>query len=159
MSTDTRIQTIPFATQDYVSVQHGDDRIDMYVSEPATGVTAQTGLMLLIHGWGNDGQAAYAEDSLVFADRSVSFYARLLSLSRPAQLFAVENGDHGLAGATRADEDSRMKATFLYAGNALLAARRTGVNPESAPAVRIPVRGGIYEVSWPEPGPVLGFSG
>src|SRR5688500_10597878 len=63
-----RIQTIPVATQDYVSVQYGDERIDTYVTEPAGGVKATTGFLLLIHGWGNDGSAAYAEDSIAYAD-------------------------------------------------------------------------------------------
>jgi predicted esterase len=63
-----RIQTIPVRTQDYVSVVYGDDRIDTYVTEPAAGVRDTTGLLLLIHGWGNDGSAAYAEDSVVYAD-------------------------------------------------------------------------------------------
>jgi predicted esterase len=64
-----RIQVCPFETQDYQSRQYGDARIDSYVTEPANGVNSQTGLLLLIHGWGNDGQEAYAEDSLVYADR------------------------------------------------------------------------------------------
>lgn len=63
-----RIQRIPFATQDYVSVQYGDGRIDMYVTEPAGGVRESTGLLLLLHGWGNDGCEAYAADSVAFAD-------------------------------------------------------------------------------------------
>lgn len=65
----SRIQVCPFETQDYCSRQYGDARIDRYVTEPAGGVNSQTGLLLLIHGWGNDGQAAYADDSLVYADQ------------------------------------------------------------------------------------------
>lgn len=320
----TGIQVIPFETQDYVSVQHGDDRIDMYVSEPAAGVGAATGLMLLLHGWGNDGQAAYAAESQVYADRldvvvtrveyrhsgrearhptsgrtydqpydfskyqtidclraacatlrrypqidherlilwggsqgahlaaqclifaphlwalavlvsgvyrpityadsqrqgfaldlqsnpglgftecalgagkqfepaeedirnplrnaalipdnvpiilihgtedhtvdirhSVVFYARLLREGRRVQFFAVENGDHGMEGAARAEEDTRLKATFLHGGQTLQTARRPEVNPETAPTVRIPVRGGVFEVTWPESDPVLRFN-
>ncbi|HOS44563.1 MAG TPA: prolyl oligopeptidase family serine peptidase, partial [Armatimonadota bacterium] len=66
---DTRIQTVRFATQDYASVQYGDARIDMYLTEPADGVRETTGMLLLIHGWGNNGQEAYAGDSVEFADR------------------------------------------------------------------------------------------
>ena len=66
---DPRIQTIPVATQDYVSVRHGDNRIDMYVTEPRTGVKKTTGLMRLLHGWGNNGAEAYVEYSLEFADQ------------------------------------------------------------------------------------------
>ena len=42
--------------------------IDAYVTEPAGGVLPATGLRLLIHGWGNDGTVAYAEDGIVYAD-------------------------------------------------------------------------------------------
>jgi predicted esterase len=63
------ITTLSFPAQDYVSYQHGDARIDCYVTEPADGVTSRTGLMLLIHGWGNDGQAAYAGVSGDYANR------------------------------------------------------------------------------------------
>lgn len=69
MNPSSRIQRCPFETQDYRSRQYGDARIDRYVTEPAGGVNRQTGLMLLIHGWGNDGQAAYAEESLLYADQ------------------------------------------------------------------------------------------
>ena len=69
MSMEARIKTIPFATQDYISVQHGDERIDMYVTEPAGGVTPSTGMMLLMHGWGNNGMEAYAQESLEYADQ------------------------------------------------------------------------------------------
>lgn len=65
----SRIQVCPFETQDYQSLQYGDARIDRYVTEPAAGVNAQTGFLLLIHGWGNNGQEAYAEESIVYADR------------------------------------------------------------------------------------------
>lgn len=64
-----RIRVCPFETQDYQSRQYGDARIDSYVTEPAGGVNRETGLLLLIHGWGNDGQAAYAEESLAYADQ------------------------------------------------------------------------------------------
>jgi predicted esterase len=64
-----RVHTLTFPTQDYVSHQHGDARIDCYLTEPARGVTDRTGLLLLIHGWGNDGSVAYRELSLDFADR------------------------------------------------------------------------------------------
>ena len=63
-----RVQTIPFATQDYTSVQHGDDRIDMYVTAPAAGVQSTTGLLLLGHGWGTDGSVDYADESSQLAD-------------------------------------------------------------------------------------------
>ena len=318
---DTRIQTIPVATQDYVSVQHGDARIDAYVTEPSAGVRATTGFMLLIHGWGNDGSTAYAGDSMQFADEfdlvvtrvefrqcgrearnpapdttydvpydfsklqaidclraayatlarypqidrsrlylwggsqgghlcaqclifaphlwalgvltcgvyipmtyeqkvaqgfsmdvsttpnggfiesacgpgpafspaeedirnpyrnaalmpegvpiillhgthddivdikhSVFLYARLLGLKRPVQFYAIEHGDHGLVWATFQDEDSRLKATLKYAGDALHNARREGVTLQPATPVRIPVRGGVFEVSYPEEGPTL----
>lgn len=64
-----RIRTVPVATQDYVSVCYGDARIDTYITEPAGGVQGTTGLLLLIHGWGNDGSEAFAGDSVQFADR------------------------------------------------------------------------------------------
>jgi len=64
----TRAQKIPFATQDYQSVQYGDERIDMYVTEPATGVWPTTGLMLIGHGWGTDGSVDYATESVALAD-------------------------------------------------------------------------------------------
>ena len=60
--------TISFATQEYVSRQHGDARIDCYVTEPERGITADTGFMLLIHGWGNDGQVSYEGESSAFAN-------------------------------------------------------------------------------------------
>ncbi|MGH2559278.1 MAG: alpha/beta hydrolase family protein [Thermomicrobiales bacterium] len=63
-----RITTLTFPTQEYVSRQYGDARIDCYVTEPARGVSAATGFLLLIHGWGNDGRAAYEADSIAFAD-------------------------------------------------------------------------------------------
>jgi predicted esterase len=69
MNMTSRIQTCPFETQDYRSRQYGDARIDSYITEPASGVTSQTGFLLLIHGWGNNGQEAYADESLVYADR------------------------------------------------------------------------------------------
>ena len=319
--TDGRIQKIPVATQDYVSVQYGDDRIDTYVTEPESGVRGTTGLMLLIHGWGNDGSAAYAEDSVHFADQfdlvvtriefrqsgreaksptpgkpydipydfsklqtidclraalatlarypqidrerlylwggsqgghlgaqclifaphlwalavltcgvylpttfaetqalgfgmdlratpgcgfaecalgmgktfdpaeedirspvrnaalmpegvpivlihgtrdeivdikhSVFLYARLLGLRRPARFYAVENGDHGLVWATFSDENSRLKATIKYASDDLRNARRRGVTVKPPAPVRIPVRGGTFEVTYPDSGPVL----
>ena len=65
---DQRHRTIAFETQDYVSKQYGDARIDCYVTEPSPGVTPSTGLMLLIHGWGNDGSVSYREDAEHFAD-------------------------------------------------------------------------------------------
>jgi len=69
MAANPRIQTITFPTQDYVSRQHGDANIECYVTEPDQGVTNQTGFLLLIHGWGNDGSVSYEEESLEFADR------------------------------------------------------------------------------------------
>jgi predicted esterase len=63
-----RIKKIPFETQDYVSHQYGDARIDCYVTEPANAITTSTGMMLLIHGWGNDGSKSYEDESFVFAD-------------------------------------------------------------------------------------------
>ena len=318
-----RIQTIPVAVQDYVSVRHGDDRIDMYVTEPAAGVKSGTGLMLLLHGWGNDGSVAYAEDSVAFADRcdlvvtrveyrhsgrearnpapdrpydvpydfsklqtidclraayatlrlypqierkrlilwggsqgghlgaqcmifaphlwalavltcglylpmtgadaqsmgfgmdlratpgrgfiecalgpgntfvpaeedirnpwrnaalmppgvpvflihgtqdetvdikhSVFMYARLLGLGRPARFYAIENGNHALVWSTFKDEDSRLKATLKYAGDSLLSARRPDATLRPSGPVRIPVRGGAFEVSYPDDGPTLGW--
>ncbi|MHB0934830.1 MAG: alpha/beta hydrolase family protein [Armatimonadota bacterium] len=320
---DTRIQTVPVATQDYVSVQYGDARIDTYVTEPAGGVRATTGFMLLIHGWGNDGSTAYAGDSVLFADEfdlvvtrvefrqcgreahhpapgttydvpydfsklqaidclraayatlarypqldrsrlylwggsqgghlgaqclifaphlwalavltcgvyipmnyertqaqgfskdlttspgggfidcalgpgsafseaeedirnpyrnaalmpegvpvillhgthddivdikhSVFLYARLLGLRRPVQFYAIEHGDHGLVWATFQDEDSRLKATLKYAGDALHDARRENVTLQPSAPVRIPVRGGVFEVSYPAEGPTLSW--
>ena len=68
MTVKPRIKTITFPTQDYVSRQHGDATIDGYVTEPAQGVTDQTGFLLLIHGWGNDGSVSYEEESIEFAD-------------------------------------------------------------------------------------------
>jgi len=41
---DARIQTLPAAAQDYVSVRHGDARIDAYVTLPEKGVQQTTGL-------------------------------------------------------------------------------------------------------------------
>jgi len=318
-----RIQTLPIATQDYASVQYGDERIDTYVTEPASGVKTTTGFMLLIHGWGNDGSVAYADDSIVYADEfdlvvtriefrqsgrearlahpggkydipydfsklqtidclraayatlarypqidrsrlllwggsqgahlcaqclifaphlwalavlncgvfqpltyeegqqagfaldlrnnpgtgfteaalgpgavfspaeadirnpllnaalmppdvpvvlihgtndetvdirhSVAMYARLLGLHRPVQFYAVENGDHGLALATFKDEDSRLKATFKYVGPAFRSARRHGVELIPSQPVYIPVRGGTFEVSYPQARPTLGW--
>lgn len=321
----TRIQTVPVATQDYVSVQYGDERIDTYVTEPARGVKSTTGFLLLIHGWGNDGSAAYAEDSIVYADEfdlvvtrvefrqsgrearteypggrydspydfsklqtidclraacatlarypqidhsrlllwggsqgahlcaqclvfaphlwamavlscglfqpltqsqtqqggfafdlrdstgsgfveaalgdgqtfspaeedirnpllnaslmppdvpvvlihgtndqtadirhSVMMYARLLGLHRPVQFYAIETGDHGLALATFKDEDSRLKATFKYVSPTFRSARRKDVNLTPIEPVRIPVRGGTFEVSYPQSGPTLKWAG
>jgi predicted esterase len=66
--TSTRVQTIPFATQDYTSVQYGDDRINMYVTEPVAGVRGTTGLMFIGHGWGTDGSVDYADESAQLAD-------------------------------------------------------------------------------------------
>lgn len=318
---DTRFQTIPVATQDYVSVQHGDERIDIYVTEPAAGVGTATGFMLLIHGWGNDGSTAYAGDSERFADEfdlvvtrveyrhsgrearhptpetpydlpydfsklqtidclraayatlarypqidrsrlylwggsqgghlgaqclifaphlwalavltcgvyipmthtqtqelgfgmdlraspdcgfsdlaqggggafteaeedirnplrnaalmpedvpivlihgthddvvdikhSVFLYARLLGLRRDVQFYAIEGGDHCLVWATFQDEDSRLKVTLKYAGDLLSTARRPGATLQPATPVRIPVRGGVYEVSYSAEGPTL----
>lgn len=102
--------------------------------------------IIIIHG---------TADRCVDVRHSVSLYARLLGLSRPVQFFAIENGDHGLAGAARADEDSRLKATFKYAGPALRSARRKGVELYPAAPVRIPVRGGIFEVVYPKAGAAL----
>lgn len=311
-----RIQKLPFHTQDYRSVQYGDDRIDMYVTEPAGGVRETTGLLLLIHGWGNNGELAYAEDSLAFADQfdlvvtrvefrqcgreahhppegltydmpydcsklqtidclraayatlarypqldrsrlllwggsqgghlgaqclifaphlwalavltsgvfqpmtyaqaqaagcnmdlrnrpglgfaecalgegqafppdeedirnpvrnaalmpreapvilihgtadetvdvkhSVLFCARLLGLGRDVRFFPVEGGDHGLVWATFADVDSRLKATFKYAGDTLRTARRPTATLWPDRSVLIPVRGGLYAVHYTE---------
>jgi predicted esterase len=64
-----RIERITYPTQDYVSRQYGDNRIDGYVTLPSGGVTENTGLLLLIHGWGNDGSVAYEAESLNFSDR------------------------------------------------------------------------------------------
>ena len=69
MTGNPRIQTIAFPTQDYISRQHGDANIDCYVTEPAQGVSVQTGFLLLIHGWGNDGSVSYQDESIQFADR------------------------------------------------------------------------------------------
>lgn len=316
-----RVKTLQVPTQDYRSVLHGDDRIDIFVTEPERGVRPTTGFMLLIHGWGNDGSQAYLGDSLQFADafdlvvtrlefrgsgrearhpqpqgkwdipydfsklqtidclraayatlarypqldrsrlfvwggsqgghlgaqclifaphlwalavltcgvylpmdhartrelgfgmdlrdtpgsgfvecalgpggafepaeedirnpyrnaalmpegvlvilihgthdatvdikHSVFLYARLLGLGRPVRFYAVEHGDHGLVWATFQDEDSRLKATFKYAGDALRETRRAGVTLVPARPVRIPVRGGVFEVRYPAGGPSL----
>ncbi len=64
-----RAHTISFPTQDYESRQHGDARIDAYVTEPEHGITDNTGFLLLIHGWGNDGSVSYEAESHEFADR------------------------------------------------------------------------------------------
>lgn len=319
-----RIQTVPVSTQDYVSVAYGDNRIDTYVTEPRYGVRNTTGFLLLIHGWGNDGSAAYADDSIVYADEfdlvvtriefrqsgrearmqheggrydipydfsklqtidclraayatldrysqidrsrlllwggsqgahlsaqclifaphlwalavlncgvfqpltnaqsvaegyaldlrahpergfveaalgdggtfsppeedirnpvrnaelmpaevpvilihgthddvvdirhSVAMYARLLGLHRPAQFYAVENGDHGLALATFKDEDSRLKATFKYVGDTFRTARRNNVTIFPDESVLIPVRGGVFEVDYSGGVPMLQFT-
>lgn len=63
-----RTRAVAFPTQAYTSNVYGDARIDCYVTEPAGGVTAETGLMLLIHGWGNDGSLSYASDAVFYAD-------------------------------------------------------------------------------------------
>jgi pimeloyl-ACP methyl ester carboxylesterase len=63
-----RFVAVPFETQDYVSKQYGDARIDCYITEPTKGVLASTGLMLLIHGWGNDGSVSYRDDAAFYAD-------------------------------------------------------------------------------------------
>jgi len=323
MDMSGRIQTVPVATQDYASVQYGDNRINTYITEPAAGVKATTGFMLLIHGWGNNGAVAYAEESLEYADgydlvvtriefrqcgaeartanpggrydipydmsklqtidclraayatlgrypqidrsrlivwggsqgahlgaqclvfaphlwalavlscgifqpftyedgqregysldirakpgygfvesalglgrsfspaeayirnplrnaelmspevpvvlihgthdetvdnrHSVAMYARMQGLNRPVQFYAIENGDHGLALATFNDVDTRAKATFKYVGPALHSCRREGVQLQTNEPVRIPVRGGTFEVTYPEVGPTLKF--
>jgi predicted esterase len=64
-----RARVLSFETQDYTGRQHGDARIDCYVTEPAQGVSDSTGLLLLIHGWGNDGSVAYRHESADFASR------------------------------------------------------------------------------------------
>ena len=64
-----RIRTLPFHTQAYQSRTYGDDRIDAYLTTPAKGISDNTGILLLLHGWGNNGQEAYADDSLIYADR------------------------------------------------------------------------------------------
>lgn len=64
----SRAQVIAFETQGYTSKVYGDARIDCYVTEPAGGVTSDTGLMLLVHGWGNDGSLSYASDAESYAD-------------------------------------------------------------------------------------------
>jgi predicted esterase len=66
---NARQLTLTYSTQDYVSRQHGDDRIDCYVTLPSSGIRDTTGLLLLIHGWGNDGSVAYEGESLDFSDR------------------------------------------------------------------------------------------
>ena len=69
MADQSRIKTISFPTQEYISRQHGDATIDCYVTEPDQGVSERTGFLLLIHGWGNDGSVSYEEESIEFADR------------------------------------------------------------------------------------------
>lgn len=64
-----RIERIAYPTQDYVSRQYGDSRIDCYVTTPTHGVREKTGHLLLVHGWGNDGSVAYEDESLDFSDR------------------------------------------------------------------------------------------
>jgi len=61
------------------------------------------------------------------------------------------------ADARRSEDDSRLKATFRYAEQALQAACRKGVELYPASPVRIPVRGGVFEVTYPEPGPILNW--
>jgi len=102
--------------------------------------------IILMHG---------THDDIVDIKHSVFMYARLLGLKRRAQFYAVEHGDHGLVWATFKDEDSRMKATCKYAGDALRDARRTDVCMTPATPIRIPVRGGVFEVSYPGDGPTL----
>jgi len=309
-----RVQTVPFRTQAYRSVRHDSEFIDMYVTEPAAGVRETTGLLLLIHGFGNDGMLAYESESMDFADRfdlvvtrveyrlcgreshhydqipridvpydlskmqtidclraayatlarypridrsrlyiwggsqgahigaqclifaphlwalavllcgiyqvltpgevrrmgfgmdrtmrgepglierawgggdplepheleirdpyrnasmmpaqapialihgtmddaadikhSVFLYARLLALGRDARFFAVDMGNHGLNGARRDDENTRLKATVKYAGDLLQEARRPDVQLEPPESVRIPVTGGVYVVDY-----------
>lgn len=320
---EDRIQSVPFTTQDYISVQHGDDRIDMYITEPAGGVKATTGLLLLVHGWGNDGCQAYAGESIEFSDRfnlvvtrieyrqcgreahhpasgatfdvpydfsklqtidclraayatlqrypqidrtrlliwggsqgghigaqclvfaphlwaaavltcgvyipmtyaqskaggysldlvaqaanqvsfvetalgvgnvfeaheedirsphrnaelmpptvpvilihgtndttvdirhSVAMYARLKGLGRPVEFYAIENGDHGLVWSTFKDEDTRLKATIKYAGHVLKTARRPDAILVPDGPVKIPVRGGLFEVTYGHACPML----
>ena len=43
-----RTRTISSATQDYVSRQVGDTRIDAYVTEPARGVTGETATLTFV---------------------------------------------------------------------------------------------------------------
>ena len=69
MTAQTRVKTMSFPTQDYISSLHGDANIDCYMTEPERGVTYRTGFLLLIHGWGNDGSVSYEEESIQFADR------------------------------------------------------------------------------------------
>jgi len=63
-----RSYKINFETQEYVSNQYGDARIDCYVTEPEVGIDGRTGLLLLVHGWGNDGSISYRDESHVLAD-------------------------------------------------------------------------------------------
>ena len=319
--TTSRALTIPFATQDYTSVQHGDERIDMYVTEPAAGVRQTTGLLLLVHGWGTDGsvdyvgestqladlfdlvvtrvefrhsgrearhplpertfdvpydlsklqtidcvRAAYAtlerypqldrtriiywggsqgahlgaqclifaphlwalavlvcgiyqpladaesqaqgfsmdlrakpgigfvecalgagenflpaeadirspyrnaalmpaevpvvllhgtNDELVDLRHSVMLYARLHGLGRAVKFYAIENGDHWMQGATRNDEASAYHAVLKYCDADLRSVRRRDATLRPAAPVRIPVRGGVFEVTYPVAGPTL----
>ncbi|MCC6704374.1 MAG: alpha/beta fold hydrolase [Thermomicrobiales bacterium] len=69
MTTPARIQTIPFPTQDYRSRVYGDRRIDCYVSVPSMGVTSSTGLLLMLHGRGANGQVSLEAESLDLSDR------------------------------------------------------------------------------------------
>jgi predicted esterase len=68
MNSSPRVRVQPFETQEYTSHQYGDSRIDSYITEPVGGVDESTGLMLLIHGWGNDGSVSYESESIHFAD-------------------------------------------------------------------------------------------
>ncbi|MFH1009550.1 MAG: prolyl oligopeptidase family serine peptidase [Candidatus Latescibacterota bacterium] len=58
---------IEIATQDYVSPHPGREGIEILVTEPVSGVTEETGAMLLVHGWGGSG-LDYARDAHVYAN-------------------------------------------------------------------------------------------
>lgn len=64
-----RTITVPFITQDYQSRIYGDNRVDAYITSPSGGVSSNTGILLLLHGWSNNGEEAYADDSLLLSDR------------------------------------------------------------------------------------------
>lgn len=64
-----RTMKLPFSTQDYQSRIYGDSRVDAFITHPSNGVSDNTGTLLMLHGWGNNGREAYADDSLLLSDR------------------------------------------------------------------------------------------
>ena len=69
MTFQERITTVAFETQAYQSRIYGDQRIDCYISIPSAGVSPTTGLLLMLHGRGTNGQLSLETESLLLADR------------------------------------------------------------------------------------------